>query len=73
MAVYKQKTICFLDKDKDVYAHLMQQDNASRYIAKLIRRDMETPNLEALISQIVDKKLESKRSNISSSMLKGFD
>ena len=37
----KPVTVNFYPSDADIYAHLISQDNRSRYIKELIRKDME--------------------------------
>jgi polyhydroxyalkanoate synthesis regulator phasin len=54
------KQINFTENDQDVLDHLMKQDNASRYVIRLIRQDMEQrelsrENIKQLIREILEE------------------
>jgi translation elongation factor EF-Tu-like GTPase len=54
------KQISFTEKDKDALEHLMRQDNASRYVIRLIRQDMERQDplretIEGIVREILEK------------------
>lgn len=74
MTTFK-KTFSFTIEFKDVYDHLQKQDNASKYIARLVRADMNKQSLEKQIEEIVEKILsrnEPKQSAAIAEALKEF-
>jgi hypothetical protein len=60
------KTISFPSEYEKEYQYLVKQDNASRYVCKLIREDMEgKKNLKELIKETVEEVLKDKNYNVS--------
>lgn len=45
-------------KDKEVMDHIDKQQNGSRYILNLVKKDMEVSNIDDYIKEQVDKHLK---------------
>jgi hypothetical protein len=59
MTTFK-KTFSFTTENKDVYDWLQNQDNASAYIARIVRADMQKEDLESKVKKIVDEYMDQK-------------
>jgi hypothetical protein len=60
----KTKAISFEEKDFDVLEFLKSQDNASKYLVRLVRADINHMSLESRVEHLVHKILKSQDLNI---------
>lgn len=61
----KKISISFSEKYTDIYAYLKTKDNISSYICELIKKDIDSPNeddvLTAKIEEVVERILKDKK------------